>query len=194
MKEYVYEQVISEINEKPTFERTTAKEKWGEKVIKENHLWDILFPNNLGWKKITDKRQQKLGIDFKIHTESEDINVDIKVCVGFNYTEGLPLEIYQRPVSEADIPSSYSFTNRSSKLTDFIVYLVLDNAGFRVYKIPYSVIHAESVKYKWRTVEVMSNRGLCYRLEKPSELQKSWNGTGYFVKINFEDYSIDITK
>lgn len=194
MIKYTYEDVIAEINKKPTSERTTAKEKWGEDAIKENHLWDILFPENLGYKKITDKRQQKLGVDFKIHTETMDVNVDIKVCVGFNYTEGLPLEIYQRPVREMDVPSSYTFTNRSSKLTDFIVYIVLDNVGFRVYKIPYSVIHDESIKYKWKTMETMTNRGLCYKLEKHPALQKSWNNTGYFVKINFEDYKIDITK
>lgn len=190
MTEYTYEDVIAEINEKPTSERTTAKEKWGEDAIKENHLWDILFPNNLGWKKITDKRQQKLGIDYKIHTDSGDVNVDIKVCIGSDYSEGLPCEIYQRPVREADIPSSYTFTNRSSKLTDWMVYIVLDRAGFRVYKIPYSVIHAESVKYRWKTVEVMSDKGLCYKLEKHPSLQKSFNGTGWFVKIMFEDYRL----
>jgi hypothetical protein len=190
MIEYSYEEVIEGINNQPASDRTTAKEKWGEKAIKENHLWDILFPNNLGWKKITDKRTQKLGVDFKIHTDSGDVNVDIKVCVGSNYTEGLPVEIYQRPVREADIPSSYTFTNLSSKLTDWMVYLVLDNAGFRVYKIPYSVIHAESVKYKWKTVEVMSDKGLCYKLEKHPALQKSFNRTGWFVKVMFEEYRV----
>lgn len=187
---YIYEDVIENINNQPASDRTTAKERFGERAIKENHLWDILFPGNLGYKKITNKREQKLGVDFKIHTDSGDVNVDIKVCVGFNYTEGLPLEIYQRSIREADIPSSYSFTNRSSKLTDFIVYIVLDNVGFRVYKIPYSVIHAESVKYKWKTVEVMSDKGLCYKLEKSPELQKSWNKTGWFVKINFDAYRV----
>jgi hypothetical protein len=71
-----------------------------------------------------------------------------------------------------------------------MVYLVLDNAGFRVYKIPYSVIHAESVKYKWKTVEVMSDKGLCYKLEKHPALQKSFNRTGWFVKVMFEEYRV----
>lgn len=190
MIEYSYEQVIEEINKLPASDRTTAKERWGEKAIKENHLWDILFPNNLGWKKITDKRQQKLGVDYRIHTENGDVNVDIKVCIGSDYTEGLPCEIYQRPIREPDVPSSYSFTNRSSKLTDWMVYIVLDKAGFRVYKIPYSVIHAESVKYKWKTVEVMSDKGLCYKLEKHPALQKSFNRTGWFVKVMFEEYRV----
>lgn len=190
MIKYTYEGVIAEINEKPTSERTTAKEKWGENAIKENHLWDILFPGNLGWKKITDKRLQKLGVDFKIHTEEGDVNVDIKVCVGCNYTEGLPLEIAQRPVREPDTLSSYTFTNRSSKLTDWMVYLVLDNAGFRLYKIPYNVIHTESVKYKFKTVEIMTNHGLCYKWEKHPALQKSFNNTGFFVKVMFEEYRV----
>lgn len=190
MIKYTYEDVIAEINEKPTSERTTSKEKWGENAIKENHLWDILFPNNLGWKKITDKRQQKLGVDFKIHTVTGDVNVDIKVLIGSDYTEGLPLEIAQRPVREPDIPSSYVFTNRSSKLTDFIVYIVLDKVGFRVYKIPYNVIHDESVKYKFRYEETMSNKGLCYKCILDPALQKSWNNTGYFVKINLDTYKV----
>lgn len=190
MIEYIYDAVIEGINAQPPEERTTSKEKWGEKAIKENHLWDILFPNNLGHKKITDKRQQKLGVDFKIHTESGDINVDIKVLIGPDYTEGLPIEIYQRPTREADVPSSYTFTNRSSKLTDWMVYIVLDRNGFRVYKIPYSVIHAESLKYKWHFEEVMTNKGLSYKCIKDEALQKSFNGTGYYVKINFDAYRI----
>lgn len=188
MKQYNYDTVIEEINNES--ERTTAKEKWGEKAIKENHLWDILFPNNLGHKKITDKRQQKLGVDFKIHTETGDVNVDIKVLIGPDYTEGLPVEVAQRPVSEPDTLSSYTFTNRSSKLTDWMVYLVLDKYGFRVYKIPYSVIHAESVKYKFKTVEVMSDKGLCYKWVKHDSLKKSFNGTGYYVKVMFDEYRL----
>ena len=190
MVNYIYDNVIEEINNQPSRERTTAKEKWGEKSIKDNHLWDILFPDNLGHKKITNKREQKLGVDFKIHTEDGDINVDIKVLIGPDYTEGLPVEIYQRPTREPDVMSSYTFTNRSSKLTDWMVYIVLDKSGFRVYKIPYSVIHSESVKYKWKTVEIMSNKGLCYKLEKHPALQKSFNDTGFFVKINFDAYRI----
>lgn len=190
MKEYCYDNVIDTINNLPTSERTTAKEKFGEKVIKENHLWDILFPGNLGWKKITDKRQQKLGVDFKIHTESGDVNVDIKVLIGPDYSEGLPVEIYQRPIREADVSSSYTFTNRSSKLTDFMVYLVLDRNGFSVYKIPYDVIRTESKKYKWHFEEVMTNKGLCYKCVKSPALQKSFNGTGWYVKVGFEDYRL----
>lgn len=190
MIEYVYESVIENINNKPTAERTTEKEKWGEKAIKENNLWDILFPNNLGWKKITDKRQQKLGVDFKIFTENGDVNVDIKVLIGPDYSEGLPVEIYQRPVREADIPSSYTFTNRSSKLTDWMVYIVLDINGFSVYKIPYDIIRMVSLKYKFHYEEVMTNKGLCTKCVKDSALQKSFNGTGYYVKTFFEDYKI----
>lgn len=185
-----YEQVIEAINNQPSFERTTAKEKWGEKVIKENRLWDKLFPENLGYKKITNKKEQKLGVDFKIHTETGDVNVDIKVLIGPDYSEGLPVEVYQRPVREADIPSSYTFTNRSSKLTDWIVYIVLDKIGFRVYKIPYSVIHAESVKYKFHYEEVMTNKGLCTKCIKDPALQKSFNGTGYYVKVMFDEYKV----
>ena len=190
MVNYNYGTIIEGINNLPAGDRTTSKEKWGEKAIKENRIWDILFPNNLAWKNITNKREQKLGIDYKIHTEDGDINVDIKVLIGPDYTEGLPVEIYQRPVREADVPSSYIFTNRSSKLTDWMVYIVLDKSGFRVYKIPYSVIYSESVKYKWKTVEIMSNKGLCYKLEKHPALQKSFNDTGFFVKINFDAYRI----
>ena len=190
MIEYSYEDVIESINNKPVAERTTEKEKWGEKAIKENHLWDVLFPNNLGWKKITDKRQQKLGVDFKIFTENGDVNVDIKVLIGPEYSEGLPVEIYQRPVREADIPSSYTFTNRSSKLTDWMVYIVLDRNGFSVYKIPYDTIRAVSLKYKFHYEEVMTNKGLCTKCVKDPALQKSFNGTGYYVKTFFEDYKI----
>ena len=76
MINYNYDTIIEEINKQSQSERTTAKEKWGEKAIKDNHLWDILFPDNLGWKKITNKREQKLGVDFKIHTENGDVIVE----------------------------------------------------------------------------------------------------------------------
>lgn len=190
MIKYDYDIEIEKINNLPASDRTTAKEKWGEKAIKENHLWDVLFPGNLGWKKITDKRQQKLGVDFKIFTENGDVNVDIKVLIGQDYSEGLPVEIYQRPVREADIPSSYTFTNRSSKLTDWMVYIVLDINGFSVYKIPYDIIRMVSLKYKFHYEEVMTNKGLCTKCIKDPALQKSFNGTGYYVKTFFEDYKI----
>ena len=190
MKEYIYDTVIEEINNKPISDRTVEKEKFGEKAIKENNLWDILFPNNLGWKKITDKRQQKLGVDFKIHTETGDVNVDIKVLIGPDYSEGLPVEIYQRPVREADIPSSYTFTNRSSKLTDYMVYIVLDRNGFFVYKIPYDIVRTVSLKYKFHYEEVMTNKGLCTKCIKDPALMKSFNNTGFFVKVMFEEYRV----
>lgn len=192
MMKYIYEDVIEDINNQPASDRTTAKEKWGEKALKENNLWDILFPNNLGWKKITDKRQQKLGVDFKIHTESGDVNVDIKVLIGPDYSEGLPVEIYQRPIREADIPSSYTFTNRSSKLTDWMVYIVLDRNGFSVYKIPYGIVRTVSLKYKFHYEEVMTNKGLCTKCTKDPALQKSFNGTGYYVKVMFDEYKVSI--
>lgn len=192
MIEYSYEQVIENINNQPTSDRTTAKERFGEKTIKENHLWDVLFPGNLGYKKITAKREQKLGVDFKIHTETGDVNVDIKVLIGPDYSEGLPVEIYQRPVREADIPSSYTFTNRSSKLTDWMVYIVLDRNGFSVYKIPYDIVRTVSLKYKFHYEEVMTNKGLCTKCTKDPALQKSFNGTGYYVKVMFDEYKVSI--
>lgn len=189
MIEYSYEDVIESINNKPVAERTTAKEKWGEKAIKENHLWDILFPGNLGYKKITNKREQQLGVDFKIHTETGDVNVDIKVCVGSSYPL-LPIEIYQRSIREKDVPSSYFFTNRESKLTDFFVYIMLDQKGFRVYKIPYDIVRTVSLKYRWHFEEVMTEKGLCYKCIKDPELRRSWNKTGFYVLYDFSQYMV----
>lgn len=189
---YDYEYVIELINSKSDLDRTNEKERWGDLAIKDRHLWDVLFPNNVGWKKITDKRTQKLGVDYKIFTSDGEINVDIKVCIGNDYTEGLPVEVYQRPIRESDVPSSYTFTNRSSKLTDFMVYIVLDRSGFRVYNVPYQEIRRVSKQYMWHFEEVMTNKGLCYKCIKSPELCKSFNKTGYYVKYDFETFRVNL--
>ena len=43
MTQYNYDTIIEEINNLPSSDRTVAKEKWGEKAIKENHLWNLPF-------------------------------------------------------------------------------------------------------------------------------------------------------
>ena len=181
---YDYDEVIDYINNFSSMDRTVEKEHWGDEAIKDSHLWDTLFPNNVGWKKITAKKEQKLGVDYKIFlADGKEVNVDIKVCIGMDYPT-IPLEIYQRPSRESDTPNSYVFTNRSSKLTDYMLYLILDKNGFRYFNIPYEIIHETSKKFKWHFEEVMTNKGLCYKCIKPTELEKSFNGTGYYVRID----------
>lgn len=96
--------------------KTAKKELIGDAVIRKYNLFDSLFPNNLGYKKISkktkeDKEKQLAGIDYEVYTEEGVINVDLKSLVGQNYnmtlkdyynpedfkadTKGVVIEIYQ---------------------------------------------------------------------------------------------------
>ena len=123
---------------------TTDKEKIGQDIIKQYHLWDILFPNNTGYKKVTNKKLQLSGVDYIVYDAlGNSIYVDLKSCVGTDYTmhkedyvnipsrmfisKGIPLEVYQNS----------DFTYTKGKLTDYLLFIIKDDSGIYYYNMKY---------------------------------------------------------
>ena len=168
---------------------TAATEMVGDKIIKLNSLFDKLFPNNTGYKKETKKKYQTAGVDYWVFDEKgNEIAIDIKVNIGPDYnmektdytnTEiehkqslSIPVEIYQNGF----------FTNSSDKLTDYMLYLVLDNNNEYYKLIEYNKIREISLKHKY-VEKLVAPR----TVERVNEGDFSWhtsnNGTGVYIKV-----------
>lgn len=170
---------------------TAATEMVGDKIIKLNSLFDKLFPNNTGYKKETRKKYQKLGVDYWVFDENgEEIAIDIKVNIGPDYsmeksdytnTEiehkdslSIPVEIYQNG----------DFTNSDDKLTDYMLYFILDNNNQYYKLIEYSKIRNISLKHKYVDEAVSYSPLTVKRVNKGDfSWHQSNNGTGIYIKV-----------
>ena len=166
---------------------TAATEMCGDKYIKQEHLFDKLFPENIGYKKETRVKQQKAGCDYIVHMPNdEELYIDIKVCIGpsYNMTEddynnksqadttikGVPIEIYQ---------NGY-FTFSKGKLTDYVLFIIMDNDGITYSLFSYDEIYkiAYAHRKQWDTrggSATQINRGIMH-------WHRSNNNTGIYIK------------
>lgn len=171
---------------------TAATEMCGEKYIKESHLFDLLFPDNIGWKKVTSKKLQKSGADYEIYFEYNDsfssLYIDIKVCIGPNYNmssddynqptrlcqpvkKGVPVEIYQNDI----------FTFSKGKLTDYVLYIIMDEDGIFYKLFSYDEIRKICLEHK---KEFDLRGGTATIVNKGKyKWHKSNNGSGIYIKI-----------
>ncbi len=171
---------------------TAATEMCGDKYIKKEHLFDKLFPENIGYKKETRIKQQKAGCDYVIYMpNNEELYIDIKVCIGPNYNmteddyndkndyieaiekgipKGVPIEIYQNS----------NFTFSKGKLTDYVLFIIMDNDGIVYSLINYDKVHKIALEHKkqWDT------RGGSATLINKGKMKwhRSNNGSGIFIK------------
>lgn len=155
--------------------RTSAKELICNKLIKRGKLFER-FCNSMGWqyngyKKVTSVKMQRSGVDFIIYCNingvEKDIYIDLKGCVGTKY-DFAPVEIMQNMI----------FTNTKSKLTDYMLYICIDDyrpPRFRF--VPYDEICKISLDYK-PTLE--TNGDVCFFKFKP-EVKVSNNKSGHYV-------------
>lgn len=169
--------------------RVAKKELIGEAYIKKEHIFDILFPNNIGFKKITNKKLQKAGADYIIFLPNdENVYIDIKSCIGKDYT--MKTEDYVKPTRvikgqdaiPVEIEQYGVFSNFSSKITDFILYLLFDESGMRYYLVDYhNVIVPISKEHKGK---IVVKDGKAYKEQTGKyKWHFSKNGTGLFIKV-----------
>lgn len=166
---------------------TAATEMCGDKYIKSEHLFDKLFPENTGYKKESRVKQQKAGCDYIVYMPNdEELYIDIKVCIGPNYNmteddyndpsqadttkKGVPIEIYQNS----------SFTFSKGKLTDYVLFIIMDNDGITYSLFSYDEIYkiAWSHRKQWDTrggSATMINKGIM-------KWHRSGNGSGIYIK------------
>lgn len=157
--------------------RTSAKELIGQKIIQRNdifrHCAESLGLEYQGYKKITSKKEQKRGVDFIIHTNNGDINIDLKSEILGDYTDSngddvLVAEIYQND----------QFTNHKGKATDYVLYVIDDVHGARAYLVDYEVLSSFSVA----NAKHYERQGDVYVLKNNPRYQTSNNGSGIYIK------------
>lgn len=165
---------------------TAATEMVGEKIIKQHTLWNTLFPNYKSVKKVTNKKNQKQGIDYIIVTDDdEEVFVDIKVQIGPDYspkqddyktphrilsnTKVAALELYQN-----NIPSLLG------KKTDYFLFITVDESGIYYGLLPYE-----------QAVNIIKEHLMTHKVENgvakvdwPGYLNHytSNNGSGIYIK------------
>lgn len=164
--------------------KTATKEYIGEIIIKKYGLFDILFPNNNGYKKVCSKKLQKCGCDYEVFLNNDNsVFIDLKSLVGENYDmkprdyrdnvlhdegkKGVAIEVYQYGI----------FTN-VSKMTDYILYTLCDKDGISYCLIPYESVEKLTKKY-------VIHMGI-FPQEKYT-MQYSFNKTGIYIK-----YPVDV--
>ena len=171
---------------------TAATEMCGDKYIKQEHLFDKLFPENIGYKKETRVKQQKAGCDYIIYMpNNEELYVDLKVCIGPNYNmveddyndkndyteaikdgipKGVPIEVYQ----------NNNFTFSKGKLTDYVLFIIMDSDGITYSLLDYDKVHKIALEHKkqWDT------RGGSATLVNKGRMKwhRSNNGSGIYIK------------
>ena len=166
---------------------TAATEMCGDKYIKQEHLFDKLFPENTGYKKENRVKQQKAGCDYIVYMPNdEELYIDIKVCIGPNFNmveddyndisqadttkKGVPIEIYQN--------GSFSFCK--GKLTDYVLFIIMDNDGITYSLFSYDKIYeiAYAHRKQWDTrggSATLINKGIM-------KWHRSNNGSGIYIK------------
>ena len=169
---------------------TTMTEMLGEKIIKQFHIFDELFPENTGYKKVVSKKFQKAGVDYEVYNENETLYIDIKVCVGPDYSmnaddfnntsdvlesKAVPIEIYQNNV----------FTNTKGKLTDYMLYIIADNSGISYLLLSYEDVMKISMEHKRQIEYFYTEKGKIakYINKGAYKWHTSNNGSGIYIKF-----------
>ena len=169
---------------------TAMTEMLGEKIIKQFHIFDELFPENTGYKKVVSKKFQKAGVDYEVYNENETLYIDIKVCVGPDYSmnaddfnnasdvlesKAIPIEIYQNNV----------FTNTKGKLTDYMLYIIADNSGISYLLLSYEDVMKISMEHKRQIEYFYTEKGKIakYVNKGAYKWHTSNNGTGIYIKF-----------
>ena len=147
--------------------RTSAKELVGNAIVKQ------LFPK---WKKVSNVKMQKAGADF---ITPEEKFIDIKVCIGPDYHKTFPLEIYQNDI----------FTFTKNKLTDYLLYIIIDKDGTNLYLYDYDDVRNIAEQHR-RVLQVDKARDVVIQFNPgPYHYKTSGNGSGTFIS-----YPVNILK
>ena len=184
---------------------TAAVELCGDRYIEENNLWEVLFPGYKKAEKIYNKKQQKSGIDYIVtDKDGNEINIDIKVCIGPDYSmkesdfvslplrgwqdmKGAPLEIEQK-----DRNGTWIFTNNNFKKTDYFLYIFMDKDQSYAL-VPFK--EAQDLCFDYRgyyAVDPATNVATRHHLSNRAQykVRLSKNESGYYFKYGLKTNKI----
>lgn len=167
--------------------RTSLKELIGNALIKKYNIFDKLIPNNVGYKKILNKKLQKSGCDFEVFLDDDtSIYVDLKSLIGEDYSmvetdlvdlpvksgeKGIVVEIYQNDI----------FTNAGYKMTDKVLYIICDKHGIIACLCDYKEIVDISKRHKGN---LAVDNGVAFRKQTGEyKWHQSNNGSGIYIKV-----------
>jgi hypothetical protein len=160
--------------------RTSAKELIGYKIISRNKLLkkcaEMLGCEYLGYKKITNKKEQKRGVDLVLHSNIGDFNIDLKSEILGDYT------LEAQDVLVAEIYQNNLFTNHKGKSTDYVLYVISDIHGERAWLVDYDKLSNFCLNNK-RKYEDVNVDGTVYKKEVVnSRYYTSNNKSGVYIK------------
>lgn len=160
----------------PAYLRTRTKEKVGEKFIKKYNIWEELFPDYQSIKKVTTKKLQLDGVDYILtDANGDDIYIDIKCDIGYDYEDIVPLEIRQKGI----------FTMLSFKKTDYILHIVIDDHQRKAVLIDYQLL--SKIANKISKAQIAEKKHLGQLQTVPFEVFESFNKTGEYVRLPYKN-------
>lgn len=179
--------------------RTAKKELIGEAIIKKYHIFDKLFPNNNGFKKISDKKHQKAGVDYEVYLGDDTIYIDLKSLVGPAYTmapEDYADNDIDEPVKKAvalEVYQNHIFTNSKGKLTDYFLFTIADKDGIFYYLMSYDTARSICMEHihKYRNVEIDGTVYAKAVTDGRYKLYTSNNGSGEYIKVPVDAVKVD---
>lgn len=170
--------------------RTQLKEMLGEEIIKRYHLFDTLFPNNIGYKKVTNRKLQLAGADYEVYIEGQNdpVYIDLKSTVGPNYSmneedfdEVEPTEDLKiRKAAALEVYQNKIFTNNAGKITDYFLYIICDDSGVYFSLLSFNSVRNTCLKHK---DDYIIKDGVGHlKQHYPFKRYISNNGTGVYIK------------
>lgn len=167
---------------------TTEKEALAEKALKVNKIFDVFFPGNIGYKKITVKKLQLAGVDYEVYFPDDKVEyVDLKTGIGPDYS--MKQEDYtsphriigRQPALALEVYQYGQFTNTKSKMTDYFIYYLKDDYQEAFYLVPYIDVRNVCLKHK-KTFKI--ENGIAKEVFNGEyTVHKSFNGTGDYIKV-----------
>ena len=162
---------------------TKTKEAIGEAFLKKYNVFESFFPSYLAFRKITNKKLQKEGVDFIVtNKDEEEIFIDLKTDIGPDYSNIVPIEIRQYG----------AVTMTKDKKTDYILHVVIDDHQRKAVLFMYK--HFCSIANAIAQQQTEDNKTGPFKFSHDSkayEVFTSRNSTGEYIKFDYDTWQID---
>lgn len=151
--------------------RAEMTEMLGESIINKYNLFNVFF-KNCSFEIVKDNSLQQKGADYIVN---KNIYVDLKMNCGYNYNmtredyidnkriplmKGIPVEIKQYG----------KFTNTDKKITNYMLYLIVDEDGIFYDLIDYNEIKKISLNHENYAEHISKNKTGVY-IKWPREMK-----------------------
>ena len=177
---------------------TKDKELMAMSKIKQYNVFNILFPENEGFKIVKNKREQLMGLDYIIYLPDGEYGIDLKSLIGPCYesesvdyrepthvvanTPAIVIEIEQYTKGHG-----WRFTNHENKATDGVLYYVKDNKREYFMLVDYKEIMDLSYEHKKTLIKDESTGYYKYQENGRFVQYTSFNNTGKYIRVPIKE-------